>query len=107
MRVTRDNAINLGLAILGGLMMGWSFGLHPLWWLAWVAPAPLLLAALRSSARAAFGWSLLAGLIAASGAGGVPGAPRDAGDGIAVGGAGLSVAVVRRGHPAGAPAPGR
>jgi hypothetical protein len=35
MCVTRDNAINLGLAILGGLMMRWSFGLHPLWWLAW------------------------------------------------------------------------
>jgi apolipoprotein N-acyltransferase len=67
MRVTSDGAINLGLAILGGLMMRWSFGLHPLWWLAWVAPAPLLLAALRSSERVAFGWSLLAGLIAASG----------------------------------------
>jgi apolipoprotein N-acyltransferase len=36
------------------------------WWLAWVAPAPLLAAALRSTARMAFGWSLLAGLIAAS-----------------------------------------
>jgi apolipoprotein N-acyltransferase len=59
-------AINAVLAILGGLLMRWSFGLHPLWWLAWIAPAPLLVAALRSSARAAFGWSLLAGLIAAS-----------------------------------------
>jgi apolipoprotein N-acyltransferase len=67
MRPTRNDAINLALAILGGLLLRWSFGLHPLWWMAWVAPAPLLVAALRSTARAAFGWSLLAGLIAASG----------------------------------------
>jgi apolipoprotein N-acyltransferase len=66
MRMTRDDALNLGLAILGGLLMRWSFGLHPLWWLAWVAPAPLLAAALRSSARMAFLWSMLAGSIAAS-----------------------------------------
>jgi apolipoprotein N-acyltransferase len=67
MRLNRDDAINLGLAILGGLLMRWSFSLHPVWWLAWVAPAPLLAAALRSSTRAALGWALLAGLIGASG----------------------------------------
>jgi apolipoprotein N-acyltransferase len=66
MRMTRDDGIKLGLAILGGLLMRWSFGLHPLWWLAWVAPAPLLAAALRSTARMAFVCALLAGLIAAS-----------------------------------------
>jgi len=66
MRMTRDDAIDLGLAITGGLLMRWSFGLHPLWWLAWIAPAPLLAAALRSTARMALVWSLLAGLIAAS-----------------------------------------
>jgi apolipoprotein N-acyltransferase len=66
MRVTRDDAVNFGLAILGGLLMRWSFGLHPVWYLAWVAPAPLLVAALRSTARMTFVWSLLAGLIAAS-----------------------------------------
>jgi apolipoprotein N-acyltransferase len=62
----RDHAANFGLAVLGGLLMRWSFGLHPVWWLAWVAPAPLLVAALRSTPRLAFAWSLLAGLIAAS-----------------------------------------
>jgi apolipoprotein N-acyltransferase len=67
MRLARHDAVNLALAILGGLLMRWSFGLHPLWWLAWLAPAPLLAAALRSSARAALGWTLLSGLIAASG----------------------------------------
>jgi apolipoprotein N-acyltransferase len=66
MRMTRDDTINLGLAVLGGLLMRWSFGLHPVWWLAWVAPAPLLAAALRSTRWMAFGWSMLAGLIAAS-----------------------------------------
>jgi apolipoprotein N-acyltransferase len=66
MRFDRNVAINAGLAILGGLLIRWSFGLHPVWWLAWVAPAPLLAAALRSTGRMAFVWSLLAGLIAAS-----------------------------------------
>ena len=66
MRLTRDDGINLGLAVLGGLLMRWSFGLHPLWWLAWVAPAPLLAAVMRSTRWKAFGWALLAGLLAAS-----------------------------------------
>jgi apolipoprotein N-acyltransferase len=67
MRIEREDMLNAALAVLGGLLMRWSFGLHPLWWLAWVAPAPLLVAALRSSGRAALGWALLAGLIAAAG----------------------------------------
>ena len=66
-RIDMDIVINAGLAILGGLLMRWSFGLHPVWWLAWVAPAPLLVAALRSTRWPALGWALLAGLIAASG----------------------------------------
>jgi apolipoprotein N-acyltransferase len=66
MRIDRDRAINLGLAILGGLLLRWSFGLHPLWWLSWIAPAPLLVAVLRSSRWMASGLALLAGLIASS-----------------------------------------
>jgi apolipoprotein N-acyltransferase len=66
MRPTRNDAINLALAILGGLLLRWSFGLHPLWWLAWLAPALLLVAALRSTRWPAFAWALLAGLMAAS-----------------------------------------
>jgi apolipoprotein N-acyltransferase len=64
--IDRDRAINLGLAILGGLLLRWSFGLHPLWYLAWIAPAPLLVAVLRSGRWTAFGLTLLAGLIVAS-----------------------------------------
>jgi apolipoprotein N-acyltransferase len=66
MRIDRDHAINLGLAILGGLLLRWSFGLHPLWWLAWIAPAPLLVAVLRSGRWASLLHALLAGLIASS-----------------------------------------
>jgi apolipoprotein N-acyltransferase len=66
MRIERNTAIHLGLAVLGGLLLRWSFGLHPVWWLAWVAPAPLLVAALRSTRWMAFAWALLAGLIGAS-----------------------------------------
>ena len=66
MRMAANDMVNLALAVIGGLLLRWSFGLHPLWWLAWLAPVPLLVAALRSSRRAAVGWSLLAGLIGAS-----------------------------------------
>jgi apolipoprotein N-acyltransferase len=66
MRMTKDDAVNLVLAILGGLLMRWSFGLHPVWWLAWIAPAPLLVAVLRSTRWKAFACCVLAGLLAAS-----------------------------------------
>jgi apolipoprotein N-acyltransferase len=66
MRMTRDDTVNIGLAVLGGLLMRSSFGLHPVWWLAWVAPAPLLVAALRSTRWTAFALALLAGVVAAS-----------------------------------------
>jgi apolipoprotein N-acyltransferase len=66
MRFDRDTVVNAGLAVLGGLLMRWSFGLQPVWWLAWLAPAPLLAAVLRSTRWTALGWALLAGAIAAS-----------------------------------------
>ncbi|MFP5394348.1 MAG: hypothetical protein ACLGI6_22880, partial [Gammaproteobacteria bacterium] len=67
MDAKRRLAENLGLALAGGLALRWGFGLHPVWWLAWLAPAPLLLAALRATPRQAFGLALLAALIATSG----------------------------------------
>jgi len=57
----------LGLALASGLALRYAFGLEPVWWLAWLAPLPLLVAAWRSPARAAFALALLAGLIASSG----------------------------------------
>jgi apolipoprotein N-acyltransferase len=66
MRIDRDHAVNLALAIFGGLLLRWSFGLHPLWWLAWIAPAPLLVAVLRSGRWASMLHALLAGLTASS-----------------------------------------
>lgn len=66
MRFERRHAVNAGLALAGGLALRHGFGLHPLWWLAWLAPAPLLVAVLRSTPRAAFVLTLLACLVAAS-----------------------------------------
>ena len=42
---------------LAGSAVAWFFGtgLHPLWWLTWVAPLPVLLIAPRVSRRTAFG----------------------------------------------------
>lgn len=67
MRIDRRDAAHAGLALASGLALRYGCVLHPVWWLAWVAPAPLLVAALRSTPGRAFLWTLLAGLIAASG----------------------------------------
>ncbi|GGX73335.1 hypothetical protein GJV26_13690 [Massilia dura] len=58
---------SVALAVAGGIAMRLAFGLEPVWWLAWIAPAPVLIAALRSSTGAARGLALLAGLIASGG----------------------------------------
>src|SRR3974390_772479 len=50
----------LGAALVSALAFYFGTGLHPIWWLAWLAPLPLLLVAARLSARAAFGVSWLA-----------------------------------------------
>lgn len=67
MRFDRGHALHIALALAGGLAIRYAFGLQPLWWLAWLAPLPLLVAALRSTPRAAFGLTLLAGLVGNSG----------------------------------------
>lgn len=53
----------LAAALASGLMLWGCVGLRPLWWLAWVAPVPLLWAAARGSLRRAFGLGFLAGLL--------------------------------------------
>lgn len=57
---------NLALAVAGGVALRFAFSLHPVWWLAWLAPAPVLVAMLRSSRWQALGLAALASLIAAS-----------------------------------------
>ncbi len=53
-----------GAAVLAsGLMLAGCVGLQPLWWLAWIAPVPLLWAAARSGTRAAFAIGTLAALL--------------------------------------------
>jgi len=53
-------------AIVAGIVLRFAVGMQPLWWLAWVAPTPLLVLAYRSPARHAAWSTLLATLIAAS-----------------------------------------
>jgi apolipoprotein N-acyltransferase len=57
---------NVALAIAGGVLMRYSFGLNPVWYLAWLAPAPVLVAAVRSGRWTAMAIVSLAGLIASS-----------------------------------------
>jgi apolipoprotein N-acyltransferase len=59
--------LDIALALAGGLALRWAFGLQPIWWLAWLAPLPVLLAALRSTPFAAFGLTMVAALIGSSG----------------------------------------
>lgn len=58
--------VDLALAVAGGIALRFAFGLEPVWWLAWVAPAPVLVAALRRDARNACLLAALAALVAAS-----------------------------------------
>jgi len=53
-------------AIAAGIILRFAVGMQPLWWMAWVAPTPLLVLAYRSPARHAAWTTLLATLIAAS-----------------------------------------
>lgn len=55
----------LGAALVSALAFYFGTGLHPIWWLTWLAPLPLLLVAPRLTARAAFGISWLAATLGA------------------------------------------
>lgn len=39
-----------GLAALSGILLSMSYSAHPLWWAAWLAPAPAILATMRAPA---------------------------------------------------------
>ena len=56
----------IAVAVASGILLRFVVNLHPIWWLAWVAPALLLLNALRFSAREARWMTILAAAIGAS-----------------------------------------
>jgi apolipoprotein N-acyltransferase len=58
--------LNLVLALAGALALRHVLGLAPLWWLAWLAPLPLLVAIARAGRGEALLLATLAGLIGAS-----------------------------------------
>src|SRR5262249_55584826 len=43
-----------GAVILSSVMFFWGTGLHPRWWLTWLAPLPILLISPRINGRRAF-----------------------------------------------------
>src|SRR4051812_47207784 len=57
--------VNLALALAGGLALRFTLGLTPVWWTAWLAPVPLLVAVMRAGRREAWLLAILAGLIGA------------------------------------------
>lgn len=58
---------HLAAAVATGFVLRFVLGLEPLWWLAWIAPAPLLVLAFRSSTISAAAWlTALAALIGVS-----------------------------------------
>ena len=53
-------ALGLSATALSALLWWYGSGLHPLWWLSWLAPLPVLLLAARVRAR----WAALAAFAA-------------------------------------------
>jgi len=51
------------LAALSGGLLAMSYAMHPLWWAAWLAPAPVIVATLRAPVASRRWLTLLAGVI--------------------------------------------
>jgi len=56
-----------GAALLSGGALAQVYGLHPLWWLAWLAPIPLLVAAMGASRLTSFLLGAIAGALSVAG----------------------------------------
>ncbi len=54
------------MAVMSGCLLALSYSLQPLWWAAWLAPAPVLAAAVACPPRRAMLLGALAGLVAGS-----------------------------------------
>ncbi|MDQ2822936.1 MAG: hypothetical protein M3Y65_21585 [Pseudomonadota bacterium] len=60
------NVLNVLLALVGAVALRYALGLSPLWWMAWVAPLPLLIAVARAGRVETALLATVAGLIGAS-----------------------------------------
>ena len=58
--------LNVLLALVGAVALRYALGLSPLWWMAWVAPLPLLIAVARAGRAETVLLATMAGLIGAS-----------------------------------------
>lgn len=56
-------SVRFACAAISGLLLASVLGLHPLWWVAWIAPVPLLAASLRASEKESWVLGFLAGLV--------------------------------------------
>ena len=54
----------VGLSLLSGVLLSLSYSQYPLWWAAWIAPAPVLAAVLLAPARLRRALGLVAGAVA-------------------------------------------
>jgi apolipoprotein N-acyltransferase len=62
----RRLSLQIAASLAAGILLRLVEGLHPIGWLAWIAPVPLLLLAFRSGGRAALGMVFGASLVGAS-----------------------------------------
>ena len=62
--IKREVLGHYGLAALSGGLLAMSYAMHPLWWAAWLAPAPAIVATLRAPVASRRWLTLLAGVIA-------------------------------------------
>jgi len=59
----RDRSVVVGAVALSAIGLFFVLGLHPIWWLMWVAPIPVLVVALRRGATTAFAAGFCAWLL--------------------------------------------
>ncbi len=61
--IRREGLGAYGLAMLSGALLAMSYAMNPIWWAAWLAPAPVIVATLRAPVADRRRLTLLAGLI--------------------------------------------
>ncbi len=62
-QIERERVGHYGLAAISGGLLAMSYAMHPFWWAAWLAPAPVIVATLRAPAASRRWLTLLAGAI--------------------------------------------